>query len=57
MQDFLSKKFRGFFGAFFSKVIFKEKNDYFYFMKNIHWAFVGVFQRRKGELEVDRSLG
>jgi len=38
-------------------VIFREENEYFSFMKNIPWAFVGVFQRRKGELEVDGSLG
>ena len=57
IQDFWSKKSRGCFGAFFSEVIFREENEYFSFIKNIHWAFVGVLKRRKGELEVDGSLG
>ena len=56
-QDFWSHKTRGCCGAYFSEVIFREENEYFSFMKNIPWAFVGVFQRRKGELEVDGSLG
>ena len=30
-------------------MIFREENDFFSFMKNIPRAFVGVFQRRKGE--------
>ena len=47
----------GCFGAYFSEVIFREENEYFSFMKNIRWAFVGVFQRRKDELGVDGSLG
>ena len=53
----MGKEKWGCFGAHFSEVIFREENEYFSFMKNILWAFVGGFQRRKSELEVDGSLG
>ena len=56
-EDFRSKKNEGCFGAQVSELNFREENEHFYFMKNIPWAFIGVFQRRKSELEVDGSLG
>ena len=53
----MGKKNEGCFGAQVSELNFREENEYFSFMKNIPWTFVGVFQRRKDELGVDGSLG
>ena len=52
-QIFLSKKNWGCFGAQVSELNFREKNEYFYFMKNIRLIILGIYQRNK----VDRSLG
>ena len=44
-QIFLSKKNGGCFGAQVSEVSFREENEYFSFMKNIHLIILGVYQR------------
>ena len=56
-QIFWSIKNEGCFGAQVSELSFRKEIEYFSFMKNIPWTFVGVFQRRKDELGVDGSLG
>ena len=52
-QIFLGKKNWGCFGAQVSELNFREKNEYFSFMKNIHLIILEIYQRNK----VDRSLG
>ena len=52
-QIFLGKKNWGSFGAQVSELNFREKNEYFSFMKNIHLIILEIYPRNK----VDRSLG
>ena len=52
-QIFLGKKNGCCFGAQVFELNFREKNEYFSFMKNIHLIILGIYQRNK----VDRSLG
>ena len=56
-QILLGKKNWGCFGAQVSELNFREKNEYFSFMKNIHLIILGIYQRNNVELGVDRSLG
>ena len=56
-QIFGSKKNGGCFGALVSEMSFRGENEYIAFMKNIHLINVRIFQRTRGEGEVDRSLG
>ena len=48
-QIFLGKKNWGCFGAQVSELNFREKNEYFSFMKNIHLIILGIFQRNEIE--------
>ena len=43
-QIFGSNKNEGCFGAQVSEKGFKEENEYFFFMKNIHLIILGVFR-------------
>ena len=42
-QIFRSKKNWGCFGAQVSELSFREKNEYFSFMKNIHLIILGIY--------------
>ena len=46
-QIFLGKKNWGCFGAQVSELNFREKNEYFSFMKNIYLIILGIYQRNK----------
>ena len=48
-QDFWSNKNEGCFGALVSEMSFREENEYFSFMKNIHLIILGIFQRNEIE--------
>ena len=52
-QDFWSNKNEGCFGALVSEKSFREENEYFSFMKNIHLIILRIDQRNKE----GRSLG
>ena len=56
-QIFGSKENWGCFGAQVSELNFREENEYFSFMKNIHLIILGIYQRDKVEWEEDISLG
>ena len=56
-QIFRSIKNEGCFGAQVSEKGFREENEYFSFMKNIHLIIFGIYQRDKVEWGVDRQLG
>ena len=48
-QIFGSNKNEGCFGALVSEKSFREENEYFSFMKNIHLIILGIYQRNKVE--------
>ena len=47
--NFWSKKNGCCFGAQVSEKSFREENEYFSFMKNIHLIILGIYQRNKVE--------